>query len=651
MLQRILAVALSAVVLALTGCGRESPKASISGALAGGDPETQSKIAEVRTPNSEAPQWVVRHPPGKRPDTVLIFMHGIFGDTLGTWKNAKAGKHFYELVAADPRLGDQVDEFAFGFPTTMLKRGSFHIQESADWLYGKLLDQDILQYKRIVIVAHSMGGLVALRALLTHRDLLPKVPLMVFFSTPQEGAQITVLARRLLNNPALDEMLPQDHNGYLQQLDADWKNIDIAQRPHISCAYEKLAIAGIVIVPYASATRYCSEAALAVDADHVDIVKPADVDSPAYVALSNALRKFALAPPASSTVPESVIQGTLQTPDFAVADGKAVLKITDPHGKREVHITNLGPGRLRYVLEQFPDRDLFVIPGIGPRYIDEGKTDTINLVVGYQPLKAEYQFILTSSGAPPLPVTVQIENMAAVQAFQREVASSVFDALLAASKEPGGIPDADSVTKITANVVSAKYGDRYASSKWLLTAGFLDSVRWPSQTVAALRYAERETPSIVNDSGVQKLAASSAYYAGESRVFESIPSDPQTVLATYQVDLNSSRPTVLFTNDPRLRNQAKELATAFKDKPDLAALGNSIQGDVAYVQGDFLAAASSYDAAFKIHATPSAAERLATSQIRLQKPESAIATFDDNSRRFPGMYSDKIFVKGFERIQ
>jgi len=299
---------------------------------AGGDPAADPRVQQARQPNTSEPQWVFQHK-DHRADTALVFVHGIFGDTLGTWLNSKGGKHFYDLVAEDPELGSQVDIFAFGFPSAMVKGGGFTIQEAANRLYADLQHYNLLQYPRIVLVAHSMGGLVSLNTLLTHRDLIPKIPLLVFFSTPQEGAQVTTIARWLIDNPALEEMLPADRNTYLQTLNDQWKSLGVSPPPQIACAYEKLPIAGVVIVPWSSATRFCDGAAQAVETDHIDIVKPESRDSDSYIALSNALKAHALGPAGATPTGAAVnitdlSVGHLQDPSAAERASKPQLGTT-----------------------------------------------------------------------------------------------------------------------------------------------------------------------------------------------------------------------------------------------------------------------------------------------------------------------------------
>lgn len=138
--------------------------------------------------NQTDPQWVKQHTP--HADVALVFIHGIFGNTLDTW-TAPGGPSFFKLILEDPTVGRYVDVYAFGFTSKMFGGGSFDIQEAADKL-EVYIDHDLRQqgYKQIVFVGHSMGGLVILKYLLTHHEMLEHVPLVVFYATPQTGYRL-----------------------------------------------------------------------------------------------------------------------------------------------------------------------------------------------------------------------------------------------------------------------------------------------------------------------------------------------------------------------------------------------------------------------------------------------------------------------------
>ena len=109
-------------------------------------------------------------------------VHGIFGDAIDTWKHSN-GSTLFKLVDTVPGIAGQAEMLAYGFESHLFKAGSFDINQAANRLHLRLDFHGVLNYAKIVFVGHSMGGLVILRELLSHRDLLPRVPLS--FSTPR----------------------------------------------------------------------------------------------------------------------------------------------------------------------------------------------------------------------------------------------------------------------------------------------------------------------------------------------------------------------------------------------------------------------------------------------------------------------------------
>src|SRR6476646_5387185 len=153
-------VVISAGALAACGSGKKPP--------ASGEPN---------------PHWVIQQKP--RAKVALVYVHGVTGDMIGTW-TASNGKTFFDLVDENDATRGKADAFVFGFPSHFFKVGSFDIREAANRLHLQLKTQGVLDYPAIVFVAHSMGGLVVMRELLTNRDILPKVPVVVFYATPTE---------------------------------------------------------------------------------------------------------------------------------------------------------------------------------------------------------------------------------------------------------------------------------------------------------------------------------------------------------------------------------------------------------------------------------------------------------------------------------
>jgi hypothetical protein len=98
---------------------------------------------------------------------------------------------------------------------------------------------------------------------------------------------------RVLNNPAVADLLPRDdNNSFLLSLSNQWKRSKKAPGPvtTIVCAYEKLPLSGIgLVVPETSASGLCDDDADAIPEDHIGIVKPDGAEHQSVKVLANAL--------------------------------------------------------------------------------------------------------------------------------------------------------------------------------------------------------------------------------------------------------------------------------------------------------------------------------------------------------------------------
>ena len=87
--------------------------------------------------------------PGQGSDVLLVFVHGLFGDSLKTWKQMP------EWVLQ--RSGIDVNVATFSYPSKLWERTS--LSQAADdlrtWMQIEFLD-----FRHIVFVTHSTGGLI-----------------------------------------------------------------------------------------------------------------------------------------------------------------------------------------------------------------------------------------------------------------------------------------------------------------------------------------------------------------------------------------------------------------------------------------------------------------------------------------------------------
>ncbi|MDH5206978.1 MAG: alpha/beta hydrolase, partial [Hylemonella sp.] len=146
-----LMLALIVAVFGMFGCDKKSGSQS-------------RPVPSVLSSNKEDPQWIYRDP--NKPNKVaVVFVHGIFGSTQGTWTH-ESGTTFFQLLKEDQEIGPNIDVYAFGFESEMFGgSGSLDVREGANKLKTYLSGERVLDYDAVVFVGHSMGGLVILRYL------------------------------------------------------------------------------------------------------------------------------------------------------------------------------------------------------------------------------------------------------------------------------------------------------------------------------------------------------------------------------------------------------------------------------------------------------------------------------------------------------
>lgn len=219
-------------------------------------------------------------------DRVIVFMHGILGDSVSAWTNTKNSAYWPSLIVADPTFnGNNV--YVYEYPSPFLGK-SFSLDEVAE-NFRLIAESDALvNHKEIIFLSHSQGGLVARAFLLKYRDYARLVRFMYFFATPTEGSPSVSLAALITNNPQFGQLYPMESDGYLADLQRSWLAAKLPIRSF--CAYEKLETYGFMIVDQRSATNLCNERLDPITEDHIQIVKPQHQKSTAYRAFKEAYR-------------------------------------------------------------------------------------------------------------------------------------------------------------------------------------------------------------------------------------------------------------------------------------------------------------------------------------------------------------------------
>lgn len=580
------AVLLACVVLFLAACpGRV-------------DDEEQPKIksSNCTAENSSKPRWIYQADPHNK--IAVVFVHGIIGDTVGSWTNASCHT-FFQYLHDTPGIGDKVDVYAFGFDSPMLAEGAMTIGEAAVKLDNYLEYAGIMDYDRIVFVAHSMGGLITMREISSRPEVSAKTPLIVFYATPHEGSQITEFARYLVDNKAIKEMLPYDGNSYLQALNEDWVQVKKrAPRPTTVCAYEKKATyKTTVIVPPASASKNCDEIAAAIDgADHISIVKPNAIDDLAVVLLVNAIKNKVL--PMMDAV-------NWDTPDFKQEGDHWTYVLKDINGKNPAAIGNKGQIQQGYTVELVDAADMMMSPEAMPRFVAPGAIDQVRVAVVGEP-KPEYRMKLRLGSLPERVVIARFQDLDAAIAQRNErqrVTADAINAYLADSvnNTQFQLLSADQqherLAEVATLAIARENPDLPQSAQMLVAADTLVSLNQSSSAGAALRRMEERFPASARTQSTQNVAARVKAQTGNTEILRNI--DVQAA----PLDANA-QPLDLSTATEPQKASIATMADHLSAIPSTKSEALVLRGDVLEAQGNQAAATNAYEAASAVRKTP-----------------------------------------------
>ncbi|MDP3960223.1 MAG: hypothetical protein Q8Q26_09235 [Pseudorhodobacter sp.] len=214
--------------------------------------------------------------------TALVFLHGFSGAAGETWTD------FAGLFLNDPDFRDW-DVFSIGYPSRLaldfpLWEADPGIQLCARSLATKLTSNTLAGYDCIALVAHSMGGLVAQRAVLDSVYFDRRLSHLLLFGTPSAGLAKAGLARLLKF-----QLRDMDRGGaFISQLRADWTKLFGDGTPFLF-----LSVAGEIdaFVPSTSSLDpFPISQQAAIPGNHLEIVRPSTRDDLAYDILRRVLR-------------------------------------------------------------------------------------------------------------------------------------------------------------------------------------------------------------------------------------------------------------------------------------------------------------------------------------------------------------------------
>lgn len=286
-------------------------------------------------------------PKNSHPNTVVIFIHGVLGDSITSFRSENNQKSWPELLSEDKSLSEPIHVKSLSYSSKPLSNAS-NINEISTGLLNKLVTQDVFNnHDKVIFITHSMGGLITKRMLvqlnLDHPDMYKKVAGIFFIATPSDGSNLANIASWFSKNPQFNDMSRKDSNTFLQSTEGDWQSLlkkrnDQYPFPKAFCVYETLPLGPVKVVPRSNVQMGCDERPDPFDRDHISIVKPSSVKDEVYEYIATRIKNIVL----EVDLPMSISAKIIDSSNQVIEEG-SVLKSRDQYA---LNITLSKPGWL-----------------------------------------------------------------------------------------------------------------------------------------------------------------------------------------------------------------------------------------------------------------------------------------------------------------
>jgi hypothetical protein len=221
---------------------------------------------------------------------LILFVHGLGGTGEGTW-HLPNRPGFFELIRQDETLSSQYDVEFYQYPTTLFPWPFFSTAPKIQHLAAGLktqIDNKYAAYSSIVLVCHSLGGLIARQYLIEEvRNQRPlKISKLLLYAVPNNGAGLASVATHISWTHNQLAQLSRDSD-LIEFLNRDWRQLKMNDLLRI-----KYIVAGLdqaVDRPSAESFWGNPNVEEIIDKGHIAVVKPENPTDLAFVILKNFL--------------------------------------------------------------------------------------------------------------------------------------------------------------------------------------------------------------------------------------------------------------------------------------------------------------------------------------------------------------------------
>jgi len=225
----------------------------------------------------------------------IVFIHGGAGSPR-SWR--KFPSILEEVLEEEPGLG-RFRIFNFGYPCGLIHPFPKWFRADPDLsglagLFRTYLEVDLRAYRRLAIIAHSLGGLITQLCMVDHPAIAERVEHVVQFGVSSAGFQKLGLERRM---PALPDITPDSE--VLAALRRRWD--ETFGSPPESFTFHTVAGATDAWVPMSSSLKpFHPDCQRVIHGDHWGIIRPRDRNATAVRIVVHALTDRRPPPDASA---------------------------------------------------------------------------------------------------------------------------------------------------------------------------------------------------------------------------------------------------------------------------------------------------------------------------------------------------------------
>ncbi|KAH6651315.1 NACHT and WD domain protein [Chaetomium tenue] len=243
-----------------------------------------------------------------RPLVDLIFVHGLRGGSIKTWRKGEDPNRFWpqSWLPQEPGL-ENVNIHSFGYDSDWAspERSILDVHAFGQNLLEEMRNSHHLREKGerpIVLVGHSMGGLVIKKAFILSRavpDFSTRIRCIFFLATPHRGSDYAAILNNILSISGI-----LSSRQYITELKKGSASLEALNEEFGKYAHDlpifsffetlrtSLGVSSVLIVNKSSAIlghAYKGERVQYINANHRDICKYDHPNDPNYLTVKNAL--------------------------------------------------------------------------------------------------------------------------------------------------------------------------------------------------------------------------------------------------------------------------------------------------------------------------------------------------------------------------